>query len=421
VSLPPQPPGQPSAQPRVSALSPLANRAFLGLWIANLLSNIGGWMQTAGAAWEMTSFTSEPIFVAALSAANTLPMFLFCFFSGILADRFDRRRYLIGCQIWMMAVAAAMAVLAYFGWLNQWNLLALLFLMGVGNAMNAPAWHAVVPEIVSGPQLRPAIALNSAGFNIARTVAPVLGQMLLSLVGVFLLFAINSLTYVGVILAMRSWKRSAEHRAAQRREGFVEAARAGIAFVRGSAELRAIFARGLCFFVPGIAMGTLLPTIGRFELGLDEFDFGILYGIFGVGAVAAAMAMPLVNRLVGADRANIWAMAVSAVATLAAALAMTPLLVGLVVAINGACWITVIANNGAAVQMILPNYMRARGMAVHQMVFFGAMVVGSLIWGNIADLFGVRAALAASALSLLPMTVLAATIRLPGSATPPRV
>lgn len=404
--------------PSSSAFAPLANKSFLAMWIANLMSNIGGWMQTTGAAWEMTSLTQEPIFVALLAAAGTLPMFLFCFFAGILADRFDRRRYIIVCQFWMMAVAATLAVLAFLGRLDHWSLLALSFCMGLGNAMNAPAWHAVVPEIVSGPQLRPAIALNSAGFNLARTIGPVIGQLLLSLVGVFLLFAINALTYVGVVFAMRAWKRPAEARAAQRREGLAEAARAGIAFVRGSAELRAIFARGLCFFVPAIAMGTLLPVIGRFELGLDEFDFGILYGVFGVGAVAAAFAMPTVNRLLGADRANIWAMGISAATTMVAALAMTPLVVGAVVAINGACWITVIANNGASVQMILPNYMRARGMAVHQMVFFGAMVVGSLLWGKVANFFDVRTALVASAVALVPLTVLAASIKLPGSSLP---
>jgi hypothetical protein len=217
---------------------------------------------------------------------------------------------------------------------------------------------------------------------------------------------------------MRAWKRPAEARAAQRRETLGEAGRAGIAFIRGSAELRAIFARGLCFFVPGIAMGTLLPVIGRFELGLDEFDFGILYGVFGVGAVSAAFAMPMVNRLLGPDRANIWAMGISAAATMVAALAMTPIVVGAVVAINGACWITVIANNGASVQMILPNYMRARGMAVHQMVFFGAMVLGSLLWGKVANFFDVRTALIASAVMLVPLTVLAASIKLPGSGVP---
>ncbi len=408
----------PGAGRPASAFAPFANRAFALLWTANVLSNVGGWMQTTGAAWEMTSLTQEPIFVALLAAAGTLPMFLFCFLAGILADRFERRRYIIVCQFWMMAVAAALALLAFLGRLDHWSLLGLSFCMGLGNAMNAPAWHAVVPEIVSGPQLRPAIALNSAGFNLARTIGPVIGQLLLSLVGVFLLFAINALTYVGVIAAMRAWKRPAEARAAQRREGFGEAARAGIAFVRGSGELRAVFARGLCFFVPGIAMGTLLPVIGRFDLGLDEFYFGILYGVFGVGAVAAAFAMPTVNRFLGADRANIWAMGVSAAATMVAALAMTPLIVGAAVALNGACWITVIANNGAAVQMILPNYMRARGMAVHQMVFFGAMVVGSLLWGKIATLFGTQASLVASAVALVPATMLAASIRLPGSSVP---
>lgn len=411
-------PAPPAGARPPSALAPLGNRAFLMIWIANVLSNTGGWMQGTGAAWEMTSLTQEPIFVALLAAAGTLPMFLFCFPAGILADRFDRQRYIVGCQIWMMAVAATLAVLAYMGRLDHWNLLALSFCMGLGNAMNAPAWHAVVPEIVSGPLLRPAIALNSAGFNLARTVGPVIGQILLSLVGVFLLFAINACTYIGVIFAMTKWRRSAEAKESQRREGFGEAARTGIAFVRGSSELKAVFARGLCFFVPGIALSILLPVIGRFELGLDEFAFGILYAVFGVGAVAGAFLMPTLNRLLSPDRANIWAMGLHAAATLVAALAMTPYVVGACITLCGACWITVIANNTTAVQAILPNFMRARGMAVHQMVFFGAMVVGSLLWGKIATLLGTQASLIISAAALIPCTVLAASIRLPGSPLP---
>lgn len=402
-----------------SAFAPLAIRAFALLWTANVLSNTGGWMQTTGAAWEMTSLTQEPIFVALLAAAGTLPMFLFCFFAGILADRFDRRRYIIVCQVWMMGVAATLALLAYLGRLDHWSLLGLSFCLGLGNAMNAPAWHAVVPEIVSGPMLRPAIALNSAGFNLARTVGPVVGQILLGLVGVFLLFAINACTYVGVIFAMASWKRPADAQASQRRESFGQAARSGIAFVRGSGELKAVFARGLCFFVPGIAISTLLPVIGRFELGLDEFAFGILYAVFGAGAVAGAMLMPTLNRLLSPDRANIWAMGLHAAATLVAALVMTPWVVGSCVAFTGACWITFIANNSTAIQTILPNFMRARGMAVHQMVFFGAMVVGSLLWGKLATLFGTQPTLIASAIALVPLTILAASIRMPGSSLRP--
>lgn len=408
----------PAAKRPPSAFAPLANRAFLGLWIANLLSNVGGWMQTTGAAWEMTSLTREPIFVAALAAAGTLPMFLFCFFAGILADRLERRRFIIVCQWWMMGVAAVLAVLAYFGQLTAWNLLVLSFLMGVGNAMNAPAWHAVVPEIVSGPMLRPAIALNSAGFNLARTVGPVIGQILLSFVGVFLLFSINSITYVFVILAMQAWKRPPEAHAAQHRDGFVAAARAGIAFVLESGEMKAVLGRGACYFVPGIAVSTLLPAIGRFSLHLDEFSFGVLYGAFGIGAVTGAMAMPTFNRLLGADRANIWAMGLHGAATVVAALDMTPVVFAICLVLCGGCWMMVVANNSASVQMILPNFMRARGMAVNQMVFFGAVVAGSLLWGQIADMWGVKTALLLSAASLVPLTALSASIRLPRSSSP---
>jgi hypothetical protein len=111
-------------------------------------------------------------------------------------------------------------------------------------------------------------------------------------------------------------------------------------------------------------------------------------------------------------------MGIHAAVTLVAALAMTPVVVGACIVLSGACWLTVIANNGTAVQTILPNFMRARGMAVHQMVFFGAMVVGSLLWGKIATLFGVQASLIVSAVVLVPLTMLAASIRLPGSFLP---
>ena len=383
-----------------------------------MLSNVGGWMQTAGAAWEMTSLTSQPIFVALLAAAGTLPIFLFCFFAGILADRFDRRLYIIFCQCWMLVVSGIMAVLALFGWLTAWNLVAFSFLMGIGNAMNTPAWQAVLPEIVPPSQLRPAVALNSVGFNLARTVGPVIGQILLSLVGVFLLFAINSVTYIFVILAMRVWKRPAEARAAQRQESFGAAARAGLAFIHGSSELKAVMARGACYFVPGIAISTLLPAIGRFQLGLDEFSFGLLYTAFGIGAVLGALAMPLLNRLLGAARANIWAMGVHAAAALVAALVMRPYVFGACFAVTGACWMVVVANNNTSMQMILPHFMRARGMAINQVVFFGAMVVGSLLWGQIADFSNVRIALFVSAVSLAPLMLLAAWIRLPNSSSP---
>jgi hypothetical protein len=191
-----------------------------------------------------------------------------------------------------------------------------------------------------------------------------------------------------VIFAMQAWKRAAEAHAAQRREGFFEAARTGIAFVRGSSELKAdLRPRALLLRAGHLDRH---PAAGDRPLRARARRVRLRHPLRGVRRrrrcrrhVDAA-----INRLFGPDRANIWAMGVQPVCNLVAALAMTPHVVGTVRGISGACWITVIANNGASVQMILPNFMRARGMAVHQMVFFGAMVTGSLLWGKDRHLLG---------------------------------
>ena len=229
-----------------------------------------------------------------------------------------------------MGVAATLAVLAFFGLLNHWNLLALVLLHGAGQRHEraglarrgardrhraaAPAGHRAEQRRL---QPRPH---RGAG---DRPDAAEPGRRL------------PALRHQRLHLCRRH-PRHARAGSGRPRRAPPSAARAwsrrratGIAFVRGSGELRAIFARGLCFFVPGIAMGTLLPVIGRFELGLDEFAFGILYGVFGIGAVAGGLRdADWSTACSGADRANIWAMGVSASATLVAALAMTPIVVG---------------------------------------------------------------------------------------------
>lgn len=395
---------------------PLRLPAFRRLWIANVVSNVGGWMQTAGAGWIMTELApadDKALFVAALAAATTVPVFFFGFPAGVLADRFDRRVYILCCQGWMMAAAATLAALAWTGHLNHWNLLALIFCVGIGNAVNAPAWHAVVPEIVGSRHLPQAIALNSAGFNLARTVGPVIGQLLHGLFGAVALFAVNTCTFSSVIYAIARWRRPPEARAAQRRESFVEGFLSGIAFVRGAPALHAVWARGACFFMPAIAFSTMLPLLGRDYLHLDATAYGVLFSSFGVGAVLGTMTLPRVNALFGADRANIGAMLLSAAAMVAAAQTLQPVVVGVALAVAGGCWMVVIANNNVAVQSLLPSWVRARAMAVHQLVFFGSMTVGQVAWGVVADRVGVPWAITAGAALLVATTILAAAIRLP--------
>ena len=410
------PAAPPAPRPPSTPLAALKVADFRTLWLANVVSNIGGWMQSAGAGWEMASIAPSPMFVAGMALATTCPVFLFGLPAGVLADRFDRRAYIIGCQLWMMAASIGLTVLAATGNLTAWALLALTFCMGIGNAMNGPAWHAVVPEIVPRPVLPAAIALNSAGFNLARTIGPVIGQLLHGFFGIVALFAINSCTFLAVIGAMTAGRRKA--RAAgvvseRRREGFWQGFRSGLAYVRAERALWAVWARGACFFMPACAFATLLPHFALHELGIDAATYGVIFSSFGVGAVIGSLSIPLFNRLVGMDRANLIAMLISAACCLAAAQLATPLVVGIALGVAGACWMVVIANNNVTAQSIIPGWVRARAMSVHQLVFFGSLAVGQTLWGVVADLAGVSMAMTAGAALLVVTTGLAAAIRLP--------
>src|SRR6266850_4487350 len=132
-----------------SVWSPLEHSVFRALWIASLVSNIGTWMQNVGGVWLMSSFSASPFLVALMQTATSLPVFLVGLPAGALADIVDRRRLLLVSQGWMLLSAAALGVLTLIGFMSPWILLALTFALGLGAAMNTPAWQAIVPEVVS--------------------------------------------------------------------------------------------------------------------------------------------------------------------------------------------------------------------------------------------------------------------------------
>ena len=155
-----------------SAWSPLRQPLFRALWLAAVTSNIGTWMQSTGAVWLMTSLTPSPLMVAFVQTATSLPFFLLPLPAGALADVVDRRRLLLGTQGWMLAAAAVLGLLTLVGATTPWTLLALTFLLGLGAAMNTPAWQAITPDLVSRPELPAAVALGGVAINLARAVGP---------------------------------------------------------------------------------------------------------------------------------------------------------------------------------------------------------------------------------------------------------
>jgi len=242
-----QPPSLPSG------FSPLRQPLFRNLWVASIVSNIGTWMQSVGAAWLMTTLTSSSLLVALVQSASSLPFFLLALPSGAIADVVDRRRLLLVAQSWMLGVATLLAILTLGGWMTPGVLLILTFALGLGGVLTAPAWQAITPEIVSREQLLPAITLNSAGFNISRALGPALAGLIIAVWGVGVTFLINAASFLGVIEVLRRWERLPRTGVApvERIEGAI---RAGLRYVRHSPDLQIILLRVALFTIAGSAL-----------------------------------------------------------------------------------------------------------------------------------------------------------------------
>src|SRR3954452_4104469 len=184
------------------ALVPLRNATFRGLWLANVVAWLGTWLQNTGAGWLMTSLAPDPFIVAMVQAATIMPVFLLALPGGALADIVDRRIFLIGTQIWTILAASLLAILTIMHLMTAGWLLVLTFMIGIGSALTAPAWSAIVPELVPREDMEQAIALNGIGFNLTRAIGPALAGFLILLGGTSLAFSLYAVSIVAVIAAL---------------------------------------------------------------------------------------------------------------------------------------------------------------------------------------------------------------------------
>ncbi|HET6215799.1 MAG TPA: MFS transporter, partial [Acidobacteriaceae bacterium] len=220
-------------QPKLHGFEPLGVPLFRNLWLASIVSNLGGWMQDTAGTWLMTVLTTSPLLIALMQTAASLPVVILGLLAGATADIFDRRRLLIFWQAWMLTAVAILSVLTFFDIVSPWILLILTFLLNIGAAMNSPAWQAIVPEVIPRAQLPDAVSLNSAGFNLARALGPALGGLAVALfaratTGAASVFLLNSLSFVGVILVLYRWKRNPLFKSALPAERIRGSVRAGI-------------------------------------------------------------------------------------------------------------------------------------------------------------------------------------------------
>src|SRR5438552_12089513 len=191
---------------------PLRTPVFRNLLLADVLSDIGTFMQTVGAAWLMVSLGAGPMYVALTQTASALPFFVFALPAGAIGDIVDRRRLILYTEFWMVGVATVLAVATIAGVISPWLLLGLTFALSAGDAIETPTWRAILPELVKREDLAAASALNGIEFNFARAVGPALAGLVIAVAGVCAAFILNVFSFVGVIVLVVRWKRPVRRR-----------------------------------------------------------------------------------------------------------------------------------------------------------------------------------------------------------------
>jgi predicted MFS family arabinose efflux permease len=393
---------QTKSQPRPSiaaAWSPLTGSEFQTVWIAVLITNIGGWMASIATAWLMTSLDPSPFMVSLVAAATSLPLFLLALPAGALADIVDRRKLLIVAQVFMLALTLVLLALTVTGLISPWMLLVLIFLIEAGTAFETPAYLAVLPNLVPKHHLQPALALNGVGINLSRIVGPALGGLIVGALGVAAALAINALSFAAVIFAYARLPQTPRETCLPA-ERFMSAIRTGLRFARESGELKATLVRASAFFLFASAYLALLPLIARDQLAAGPAGFGILFGCHGAGAVLGAFLLPYIRARFGPDQLVVGGGLLAALMT-AALSATTHIAVAIpIILIIGIGSLAIMSTLMLSAQVALPDWVKARGLALAQMVFSGAISAGSLAWGAAASRIGIPWALALSAVGL---------------------
>jgi MFS family permease len=373
---------------------------FRAVWLASVASNVGTWMQDVGSTWLMTSLSRSAILVSLMQTASSLPFFLLALPSGALADVVDRRRLLIFTQSWMMGVAALLGLLTLAGLVTPGVLLGLTFTLGLGAALNGPAWQATMPELVPREELPAAVALNGVGFNLARAVGPALGGLVVAAAGPGAVFLLNAASFLGVILVLRRWQRAPRENLLPA-ERVISAMRAGFRYVRHEPGLQAVLFRAGTFILCGSALWALLPLVARRQLGLDSLGYGALLGCLGVGAVGGATLLPRWRQRLGPDPLMALTILLLAGSMVGIALLRSFLLVGAVMVAAGVAWMAIMSSFNVVAQMSVPEWVQARALAVYLLVAQGGMAVGGALWGFVAARAGIPAALICASVGLV--------------------
>jgi len=396
---------------RWSTWQPLHLPIFRNLLVADFVSDVGTFMQGVGAAWLMVSQGAGPLLVALTQTASAFPFFLLALPAGALGDIFDRRKLILTTEIWMFSVAVVLAVLTALHLITPWVLLLLTLALSIGDALEAPTWRAVLPEVVPQEGLMSAIALNGIEFNLARAIGPALGGFLIATSGITAVFSLNAASYLGVLGVIARWKRPSDQPGSLR-ETVSGAIRAAVRYTRNAPEILTVLGRIGCIMFFASAFWALLPTVAH-ELRRSATLYGLLLTVFGAGAVLGAVVLQRTRSLFSSDAMLALGTTVFAGALWGVAGFKSVPFLSVAILFGGSAWTAIMSLMTTVMQNLAPDWVRARAMAVFMLVYMGTWTAGSAFWGYVAGRQGTHFSLVTAAIGTAVCPILVLVSRLP--------
>ncbi len=385
-----------SAEPRL-----IANSAFMVILVATSLSSVGLAMYDTGSAWLMTSLNPSPILVSAVQVATTLPMFLLTLPAGALSDVVDPRRLLIvaGAAVAVVSIVFAAAVSA--GLASPLSLLSTTFLMGIGGALAAPAWLLITPILVPRSELDGAIAIDTASYNVARAIGPAIAGYAIARFSIALPFWCCCVGNLALLAALIWWRAPPRPKETLPAERLISAMTTGVRYVRYSREMDATVIRAIAFFPFASAYLALLPLVARSQGGDGAEVYGQLMAAIGLGSILATLALDWLKTRLGPNGQAALGALGTVVSLFLLAAAHGPVVALAASFVAGASSIIALTTFFVSAQVALPEWVRGRGLAIFLTVYFGALTLGSAVWGEVAALKGVPFALSSAGVGAL--------------------
>lgn len=395
------------ADPGPTRWGAFGHSAFTIIWSASVISNVGIAFFDTASGWFMANLSADPRVVSMVQVATSLPLFLFTLPAGALTDIVDPRRLLFGVGVGVAFVSMLFAALVSLHLATPNSLLAATFLLGVGGALQAPAWVSISPLLVPRRDLAQAVAANTVGYNLSRAAGPALGGLVIAGFGIAAPFWIYGVSNLGVLAALLWWREPRKASDSLPAERLFSALRTGIRHANNNLHLRATLMRALAFFPFASAYWALLPLVARAQMTQGPEFYGLLLGFIGLGAIGGSLVLHRLKKMLGADRLVAVATVGTALALVLFGLAHDPATALGACLIAGATWTLVLSTLYVSAQVALPDWVRGRGLAIFLTAIFGGSTVGSALWGHIAGMDGLSIAhyaAAGGALLAIPLT-----------------